>query len=246
MTTLEMAAGEPGPWRTARGSRRFFLIMALAIAATVVFGFTLNASRFNFDVSTLPPLVHLHAGLFAAWIVFFVLQSALVVSGSVALHRRLGGLGAGLAVLMVITGIAVTIACVKRGATPPFFPPNVFLMVDILGVLCFFGLTAAAVALRRSPEWHRRLMLCGTIMVMSPAWGRILPMPLLGPWGGWAVFGAMMAYLLAGVVYDLVTRRRIHPAYFWGGGAMFLTQILIGPVAFSPPIMAWTASLLPS
>lgn len=218
--------------------------MALAIAATVVFGFTLNASRYHFDVSSLPPLVHVHAWVFVAWIVFFVLQSGLVVSGSVSLHRRLGWAGAGLAVLMVVTGIAVTVGCVRRGAVPPFFPPNLFLMVDILGVLSFFGLTATAVALRRSPEWHRRLMLCGTIMVMSPAWGRILPMPLLGPWGGWAVFGAMMVYVAAGIIYDLVTTRRVHPAYWWGGGAICLTQILIGPVAFSPPVMAWTASLL--
>lgn len=237
MTTATIA----GPWLTARGSRGFFLIMALAIAATVVFGFTLNASRYHFDVSSLPPLVHVHAGVFVAWIVFFVLQSGLVVAGSVSLHRRLGWFGAALAVLMVITGIAVTVGCVKRGAVPPFFPPNIFLTVDVMGVLSFFGLTAAAVALRRSPEWHRRLMLCGTIMVMSPALGRILPMPLLGPWGGWAVFAAMMVYVLAGVFYDLFTMRRVHPAYFWGGGAIGLSQILIGPVAFGPPVMAWTA-----
>lgn len=233
-----------GPWRTARGSRRFFLIMAVAIAATVVFGFTLNASRYHFDVSRLPPLVHVHAGVFVAWIVFFVLQSGLVVSGSVSLHRRLGWFGAALAVAMVVLGIMVTVGCVKRGAVPPFFPPNLFLMVDVLGVLCFFGLTAAAVILRRSPEWHRRLMLCGTIMVMSPAWGRILPMPMLGQWAGWAVFGAMMVYVLAGVVYDLVTMRRVHAAYVLGGGAILLTQILIGPIAFSAPVMTWTASLM--
>lgn len=240
MTTATLA----GPWRTARGSRRFFLIMALVIAATVVFGFTLNASRYRFDVSSLPPLVHLHAGIFVAWIVFFVMQSGLVVSGSVSLHRKLGWAGAGLAVAMVVTGIAVTIGCIRRGAVPPFFPPNLFLMVDVLGVLSFFGMTAAAVALRRSPEWHRRLMLCGTIMVMSPAWGRILPMPLLGPCAGWAVFGAMMIYVMAGVLYDLITTRRVHPAYLWGGGAICLTQVLIGPLAFSPPVLAFTASLL--
>ena len=238
------AATVSGPWTTTRGSRRFFLVMALVIAATVVFGFTLNASRYHFDVSSLPPLVHVHAGVFVAWIVFFVVQSGLVVSGSVSMHRRLGGFGAALAVLMVATGIAVTVGCVKRGAVPPFFPPNIFLMVDIMGVISFFGLTAVAVALRRSPEWHRRLMLCGTIMVMSPAWGRILPMPLLGAWAGWAVFAAMMVYVLAGVLYDLVTTRRVHPAYWWGGGSILLTQFLIGPAAFSPPIMAWTARLV--
>jgi len=32
------------------------------------------------------------------------------------------------------------------------------------------------------------------------------------------VIGALaLAFLLAGPVYDLVTRRRVHPAYLWGG-----------------------------
>jgi hypothetical protein len=40
--------------------------------------------------------------------------------------------------------------------------------------------------------------------------------------------------LLAGPVADLVGRRRIHPAYFWGAGAVLLMELAIPLIALSP------------
>jgi hypothetical protein len=37
----------------------------------------------------------------------------------------------------------------------------------------------------------------------------------------------VLAFLLAGPVYDLATRRRVHPAYLWGG---LLALVAIPPV----------------
>ncbi len=34
---------------------------------------------------------------------------------------------------------------------------------------------------------------------------------------------------------DLIARGRIHPAYFWGVGTILVTELAIGPLAFSPP-----------
>jgi hypothetical protein len=126
---------------------------------------------------------------------------------------------------------------------PPFFPPGVFLVLDVTSILTFAGLTFAAIALRRDPAWHKRLMLCGTIMVMSPALGRLLPMPLLGPWGSWAVSGTMLLYVLAAVLYDRGTRGRVHPAYAWGAGAIIATQLAIAGLSFTPPVLALAARL---
>jgi hypothetical protein len=225
------------------GNQRFYLGMALAIAGTVVFGFTLNASRYHFDVAGLPPLVHVHALFSMLWIVLFVVQSGLVVVGSTRLHRKLGWGGAVIATMVVATGVAVTIGCIRRGAVPPFFPPNLFLVVDTLGVTSFFGLTACAIALRRHAEWHRRFMLCGTVLLMSPALARIIPMPLLGTWAGCAVSVAMLVYIGVAMVRDRITIGRVHPAYWWGAGTVILTQLLAGPIAFSRPVVAFTASL---
>lgn len=245
MTTL--ANGTPlnsRPGATTRGARLFYLIMALAITATVVFGFTLNASRARFAFADLPPLVHLHAGLCMLWIALFVAQSGLIVAGSVGRHRILGWAGAVLAIALVVTGVAVTVACLQRGAVPPFFPPSLFLVMDVLGVLAFFVLTASAVALRRRSGWHRRLMVCGTVVLMAPAVARILPMPALGPLGGWLVTGVLIAFVLAGVGHDLLTRRRAHAAWFVGLLTILFVQVMTPLIAFSGPVIKLTANLL--
>lgn len=230
--------------RTERRRRElFYLGMALAITGTVVCGFTLNAARGHFDVAALPPLIHLHAGLCMVWIGLFVAQSGLVVAGSVARHRAMGWVGAALAVALVGTGVAVTVGCLRRGAVPPFFPPSLFLVVDVLGVLAFFGLTVGAIALRRRSDWHRRLMISGTIILMSPAVARILPMPLLGPLGGGMVTGVLLVFALGGAAHDFLTRRRIHPGWFVGALTIVVLQLLATPIAFSEPVMALTARL---
>ena len=55
-----------------------------------------------------------------------------------------------------LSGIAVTVIMARNGTVPFFFQPLQFLVFDPVAVLTFAGLTAAAVALRRRTEWHRR------------------------------------------------------------------------------------------
>jgi hypothetical protein len=227
----------PAQRNVVASERRFFLGMAIATATTVIFGFTLNAARMHWTFLELPGQVHLHAAVFFAWIMLYVLQNWLIVRGSVAQHRKLGMLGAVLAVSMVVLGIVTTVAAVEQHRVPPFFPPGIFLVLDVLGIVGFGILTAWAIALRKQPAWHKRLMLCGTILVMSPALGRILPMPLLGKFAPLAVFASMAAYAVAGMIFDLRLRGRIHPAYYWGGGVLVVTNAFVGPLGFSPPVL---------
>jgi len=217
--------------------RRFFLGMAIAIAVTVIFGFTLNAARMNWTFLELPLQVHLHAAAFLAWIILYVVQNWLIVRGSITRHRQLGLLGAVIATSMVVLGIVTTVAAIQQHRVPPFFPPGIFLVLDVLGVIGFGILTAWAIVLRKQAAWHKRLMLCGTILVMSPALGRILPMPLLGQFAPLAVFASMAVFVIAGMIFDLRLRGKIHPAYYWGGGVLVVTNVLVGPLGFSPPVL---------
>ena len=91
----------------------------------------------------------------------------------------------------------------------------------------------------------RRLMLSGTIFLISPAWGRMLPMPLLGGERGiWAIL-TMQLLLYFGVAagYDLATRRRVHPAYFWGIGGSIIATALMKPVSMIPAVAALAHTL---
>ena len=222
--------------------RGFFLIMAIAIALTVVSGFSLQFVMGRSSLAS-PWWVHLHGLTFMGWLLIYLTQNVLVYRGDVARHRRIGMVAAGYVGWMVLVGLSVNTLAAIHHRIPPFFEPNVFLVMDWLTVLVFAGLTWAGVRMRENTDWHRRLMLCGALQVMTPGLGRLVPLPLLGTWMLWGIWLAMMVFASAAVIYDLVTRGKVHPAYYWGLGAITLAVALMRPLAFSPPMLALTAAL---
>lgn len=217
--------------------RKFFFIMAIAFTVTVALGFSLSYARMRVPAITLPIQIHLHAIVFVSWVGFYLLQNGLVANGSVAIHRQIGWIGAVLATLMVVLGLTVTVMCLRRGAVPFFFTPGVFLLIDGLTVLVFGGFVVAAIRRRNRPDWHKRLMLCAMTLVISPALGRILPMPLLGFWAPVGVYVASMLYLVAGMVFDTRARGSIHSAYWWGTAALTITVLVVMIGGHSAPII---------
>jgi hypothetical protein len=63
-------------------------------------------------------------------------------------------------------------------------------------------------------------------------------MSALGPAGGFAIMGAQLGYISVGMGFDLITRRRIHPAYFWGAAAMVVLAVGTPFLGFSPLFVA--------
>lgn len=217
----------------AREGDRFFLITSIVIAAIFVAGFTtqLAAGRSSFAAA---PIVHIHAVVFFGWVTIFVLQNALVTGGSIALHRRLGWLGLGWSIAMVVVGVALMLHVVRGGTTPFLFQPQYFLIANVLGLLGFAGLTWAAVAMRRQTDWHRRLHLAGITVILGPAFGRLLPMPLLVPWAFQTAVLFSMATLVIIAVLDARRIGHWHPA--WTRGIVVSAAMLLIPqlIAFSP------------
>jgi len=212
---------------------RFFLRAAIAMALLVVAGFSLDLVMGRSTFAS-PPLLHAHAITFMGWVVIYLLQNVFVASGRVDLHRRLGWIGAGWIVLMVCLGTAVTVAMVRRGGVPFFFTPLQFLVFDPITVLTFAGLTGAAIVLRRRTDWHRRLHYCGMSMLMGPAFGRLLPMPLLKPWAFESVFAAILIFPAVAIWSDIRRNGRAHPAWAWGVATLFGALLLTEAITYSP------------
>jgi hypothetical protein len=143
-------------------------------------------------------------------------------------------LAAAWAVAMVVLGCAVTVAMVRRGQVPFFFTPLQFLVFDPMTVFTFAGLTAAAIGMRRKTEWHRRLHYCGMSLLLGPAFGRLLPMPLLAPWSYEATFAATMIFPVIGVMADRRRTGHAHPAWRWGIGTMIASLLLVELITVSP------------
>ncbi len=177
-------------------------------------------------------LVHLHGALFVGWIVLLVVQTGLVTSGNVALHRKLGVAGALLAPLMVMVAILTLISSVQRHSVPDL-PPAVLLAGDLLQLLFFCIFVAWGVRSRRVAAQHKRLMLFATICVLAPALSR-WPFDFIQPVG--VFFAVYCAFPLSVLAYDLLSVRRIDRVTVWGCA---LFAVMLAGMFLIPAWPAW-------
>lgn len=221
-----------------RRDERFFLISAIIMTIILVGGFSLQlaAGRSSFGS---PVPVHIHAVIFFGWTMLYLAQNVLVGRGHQQIHRTIGWLAVIFIPAMVVMGVFVTVVKVREGQTPFFFQPLYFLTMNPLSVLFFAGLATAAIVKRRQTQWHRRLMFCAMTILLGPGFGRLLPMPLLIPYAGSAVFAAFMLFPIAGIIRDARLNGRVHPAWWWGIGALVVMQALVSVIAVSRPGLAF-------
>lgn len=223
--------------------RLFFLIMSLLIAATVVTGFSIQLAfgRSSFGA---PWWVHVHGVTFMGWLGIYLTQNVLIWRNQLMLHRQVGKIATVYVAWMVLLGLSVNTLTAINHRIPFFFETNTFLVMDWLTVLVFAGLTWAGVRNRFRTDWHRRLMLCGAFQVMTPGIGRLVPLPFIPhEYQLWTIWAWVAVYAGIAMTYDVVTRGRVHPAYFWGFGAITAAVALMRPIAFSPPMLALTQYL---
>ena len=200
-------------------AEKFFRIIAIGMGLTVVAGFSMQylMGRSSFAAR---PLVHIHGLVFMGWVALFVTQSWLATHGSMALHRILGWFGAGWAAVLIIMAFWIIVDVTQRGTAPFFFQPQHFLIGNPLSALVFAGLTWWAIRLRRQTDWHMRLHVCGMAAIIGPAFGRLLPMPLLIPYAFELAGIAGLIFPLAGMIRDSRKYGKVHPAWWWGVGAI--------------------------
>jgi hypothetical protein len=210
--------------RTAAGARGFYLFMALACAAVAITGFT---PTYFLRASTLPPMTlraHVHGAVFTAWITLFVVQTALVRADRRKLHRTLGVFGAGLALAMLVVGTAAIFGVVPRMLAAHFNPHGmtpVSFMASQLGMLLQFGMfVALAIAWRRTPGTHKRLMLLATISILPPAVARMHLVEF--PYSS-----TLIAYLLLLPCFwhDIREGGKPHAVTAWGTAAMLVAMV---------------------
>lgn len=225
------------------GEHAFFRVMALLLTLTVVVGFgptyywrfLTGARAVTTAGGPFTWVIHLHAAIFTAWLVVFNVQSFLVSSGRVTLHRRLGVAGACLAAAMVVTGAMAAIDTAAQGLAPRPLTPAAFAATPLFSIALFAAFVSTAILRRRDRQQHKRLMLLAFIVLTGPAVARILlGLRALGPAG--AIAGPFVPALLAlvAMAFDRDLHRSVRPVYVWGAltivGAS-LVRMTIAPTA---------------
>lgn len=208
--------------------RAFYTGMAITMAATVFAGFASTfylRPLFGAPVTitgavTLSPLAVIHGTVFSAWVLLFVLQTSLVATKRVALHRKMGVAGAVLAAAMVTVGVPTAIASAAAGRGAPGADPMEFLVVPIVDMLLFPAFVVAALLWRRDREAHKRLMLLAYLSIITAAIARLPGIITLGPP---VFFGLTLLFVVVGMIYDYASRGRVHPVYIWGGAILALS-----------------------
>lgn len=227
-----MATLAPEPYRTDTDNS-FFRTIATVMGLTVVAGFSMNIVM-GLSTFSARPLVHVHGVAFMAWVAIFVTQAWLGTRGPVSLHRRLGWIGAGWVAVLVVMGCWISIDVTQRGIAPFFFRPQYFLIANPLGIFSFAVLAWSAIRLRKKSDWHMRLQICAMASITGPAFGRLLPMPLLIPHAFDIAVVAGLIFPVAGMVRDLRRDGRVHPAWWWGILAVLSALLLAHLIAYSP------------
>ena len=223
------------PARTARQRDRiFYTTLPVLMALAVVYGFSRSYYfKFAFGTPALSPLYHLHGVLFTSWLLLLILQTSLIAAGRTPLHRRLGVAGGVLAAAMTVAAVLMSRAGAARTAGDP--ASLAFLAIPLATVIVFPVLVGAALWWRRFPDWHKRLMLLGTIEMLPAGFGR---WPILANAGPLGFLGLPDLFIVAMAVYDRVTTGRVHPATVWGGLFLIASQVVRAAVGSTS---AWQA-----
>lgn len=209
---------------------RFFSAMSIIAAVVVLTGFGRTyAPKVIAGSPVVASVIHVHAAVFTAWLFIFIAQAMLVARGRTDLHRRLGTASVAFAGIMLIVGVAAAVSSAREGhlGVPgvEFPTPAGFLLLNLTSVSAFAALVAAGWWFRRNPQAHKRLMLMAMVGALAPPGISRLPVAA----GRTPVIAALvLAFVLAGPAYDLVTRRRIHLAYVPG---------LLAVLAILPPVV---------
>lgn len=189
-----------------------------------------------------PLIVHFHAVAFLGWPTLLTAQVLLIRTNRREIHRKLGLAGLGLAAAMVVLGPATALTADALAFTRTGQAPT-FLSIQFTDILAFTGLVAAGFQLRGDASAHKRLMLLAALYISDAGFARWLGdsvRHLTGD-GYWPMIAqlylANTALMLALGGYDLVTRRRLHPAYVAGLAWVFANELTAVAVFFNP---AWT------
>jgi hypothetical protein len=217
--------------------RRFYIGMSVIVLASVFLGFarTYFLKWWFPEAASVAPsepfFFYVHGACFTAWMLLLVAQPVLVANRRVDLHRRVGWFGAGLAAVVVVVGTMGALIAAHRpsGFIGVPIPPQQFLAYPMTDLALFAVFVVLAIARRRDTQSHKRFMLLATIGLLDAA---VIRWPFVDMAAG---IGASLwtrtdvgvdLFLVPMIIWDIVSRGRVHRVTLFGGLAVIASQPL--------------------
>lgn len=237
MATISLPAPLPdalaGTPRAHALDRWIFVVMAVWFIALALTGFIPDSltkvEMVRMGVRPPFPLVlHMHAVLMGAFLLFLLSQTWLVATGRCELHRKIGPIGGLLAVALLIVGfvLAPTMYHQARDGlslAPPkaqeamralVFQLENILFLQIQAGTLFALFIAIGLSYRaRDPGFHKRMMIFAPAMVMGAAFARMPWLPHTIPDSPVSILAYQWLALAPLFLWDVIRNRRLHRAY---------------------------------
>lgn len=220
----------------------FFVIFSVLLAIPVFFGFMptffLRATFQPADghgPEGLPPLILIHGIFMTTWVLLVIIQTSLVASRKINIHKRLGWLSAAVAfggwltALLVVPkfahrlmGLGIPAEVLREALVKMYW-------TDVISLVLFPAFVIGGVLARNRPEVHKRLMIYSTLTLLSPATGRMTRM--IAPtdeFGGinWPLsVSILMAFALLPMFYELMNYRKAHKVTWLSIGVLTLSHL---------------------
>lgn len=219
-----------------KAERIFFLSMTTALLVLVAWGFS---PSFYLRHWIAPPATHidrpgwmgwtfiLHGALFTTWMLLFGVQTVLIGSKRLRLHKQIGKSVYPLYFAMIVVGSFVGYLGARYGFHDVPFDSVTFSALPWMVLGAFAVLGWAGIHERKDPQRHKRLMLLATIAVSDAGIARVMFFQqFLPPWLDPTLF-----MLVPLVVWDIATLRKVHRTTILGGllvAASLLISVPIG------------------
>ena len=200
--------------------RYFYFFLSLLVAGIVVAGFSRTVDQNLFHAAPpRPVLLWIHGAAFSAFVVLFIVQSALVRVRKVSVHRTLGWFGAALGAVMVTLGAVIAVVMGRFNALQLHQPDPSFLSIPFFDITAFGALFGLAILWRGKPEMHRRFMVLATCCLLAAPFGRFDSL-----FNHSLFYVCVDAVMLLGVARDLLVNGRVHKVYLYGIGVLVIGQ----------------------
>ena len=232
-------------WIDRTPTRWFYFLAAVTFLIIALVSFGPSLADRSHALAPFTWLIIVHGISLMLWLLLLIVQTWLIQTKSLRLHRRLGISSMFLAAVVVILGYAASIAMLRRGfdisgdlggRLTPSKEAQGFLF-PVLDITEFGLLVIAGYLARHRAAAHKRLMLFATIAMLPAPFAHLVGRnPALG-----ANPAIMLVLLSASVLisgtYDLIRFRRIHPLSLWLGLGLFVIDLVCATVV--GPSAAW-------
>jgi hypothetical protein len=232
--------------------RLYYISASLLFVALTAIGFSaflLRGKEFGDDPIPDHTKVFVvgHGVALLTWIVLFPVQSFLVASRQVRIHRTLGWFAVGVAAIVVTFGTCAAVASVRDHPNESVvgLPYPQFLLPMFAEMLAFTVFVTLGVAYRKRSKVHAPFMMLATLSVISGSTSRIpATYPIFGEHGWVGLFGCPAAIAAILLIVKYAIDRRVDWIFAAGGVVLYSAYFVIMHAAQGPTWVQIAANIV--